>query len=125
MGLDDMLKQQIPDRAPELKQKLVSEFDELTQKDMDEASDDRRRPGRDRRSRPAEDRRASRAGRAARSEGDAEQLTLGVFARASAGNSSDAAGVVLTYRGVARVPIGGKRQALPLPRTHRFRGGFQ
>jgi predicted house-cleaning noncanonical NTP pyrophosphatase (MazG superfamily) len=40
MGLDDMLKQQIRDRAPELKQKLVSEFDELTQKDMDETGDD-------------------------------------------------------------------------------------
>jgi uncharacterized protein YjbJ (UPF0337 family) len=40
MGLDDMLKQQIRDRAPELKQKLVAEFNELTQKDMDEASDD-------------------------------------------------------------------------------------
>ena len=40
MGLDDMLKQQIRDRAPELKEKLVSEFSEVTQKDMDEASDD-------------------------------------------------------------------------------------
>ena len=40
MGLDDMLKQQIRDRAPELKQKLVNEFSEVTQKDMDEASDD-------------------------------------------------------------------------------------
>jgi ElaB/YqjD/DUF883 family membrane-anchored ribosome-binding protein len=40
VGIDDMLKQQIRDRAPELKQKLVAEFDELTQKDMDEASDD-------------------------------------------------------------------------------------
>jgi hypothetical protein len=40
MGLDDMLKQQIRDRAPELKQKLVNEFDELTQKDMDETGDD-------------------------------------------------------------------------------------
>jgi uncharacterized protein YjbJ (UPF0337 family) len=40
MGLDDMLKQQIRDRAPELKQKLVNEFSELTHKDMDEASDD-------------------------------------------------------------------------------------
>jgi hypothetical protein len=26
MGIDDMLKQQIRDRAPELKQKLVAEF---------------------------------------------------------------------------------------------------
>jgi ElaB/YqjD/DUF883 family membrane-anchored ribosome-binding protein len=40
MGIDDMLKQQIRDRAPDLKQKLVQEFDEVTQKDMDEASDD-------------------------------------------------------------------------------------
>ena len=39
MGIDDMLKQ-IRDRAPELKQKLVAEFSEVTQKDMDEASDD-------------------------------------------------------------------------------------
>ena len=40
MGIDDMLKQQIRDRAPELKQKLVAEFSEVTQKDMAEASDD-------------------------------------------------------------------------------------
>jgi predicted house-cleaning noncanonical NTP pyrophosphatase (MazG superfamily) len=40
MGIDDMLKQQIRERAPELKQKLVQEFSELTQKDMDETSDD-------------------------------------------------------------------------------------
>jgi predicted house-cleaning noncanonical NTP pyrophosphatase (MazG superfamily) len=40
MGIDDMLKKQIRDRAPELKQKLVQEFNELTQKDMDETSDD-------------------------------------------------------------------------------------
>ena len=40
MGLDDMLKQQARDRAPELKEKLVNEFSEVTQKDMDEASDD-------------------------------------------------------------------------------------
>jgi phage regulator Rha-like protein len=40
MGLDDTLKQQIRERAPELKRKLVDEFDELTHKDMDEASDD-------------------------------------------------------------------------------------
>jgi predicted house-cleaning noncanonical NTP pyrophosphatase (MazG superfamily) len=40
MGLDDMLKQQIRDRAPELKPKLVNEFSELTQKDMDETGDD-------------------------------------------------------------------------------------
>ena len=31
MGLDDMLKQQIRDRAPELKEKLVNEFSEVTQ----------------------------------------------------------------------------------------------
>jgi predicted house-cleaning noncanonical NTP pyrophosphatase (MazG superfamily) len=40
MGLDDMLKQQIRDRAPELKQKLVDEFSEVTKKDMDETGDD-------------------------------------------------------------------------------------
>ena len=40
MGIDDMLKQQIRDRAPELKQKLVNEFSEVTQKDMDETGDD-------------------------------------------------------------------------------------
>ena len=40
MGLDDMLKQQIRDRAPELNEKLVDEFSEVTHKDMDEASDD-------------------------------------------------------------------------------------
>jgi hypothetical protein len=40
MGLDDMLKSQIRNRAPELKQKLVGEFKELTQKDMDDAGDD-------------------------------------------------------------------------------------
>jgi hypothetical protein len=40
MGLDDMLKQQIRERAPELKQKLVEEFSELTHKDMEEAGDD-------------------------------------------------------------------------------------
>ena len=40
MGLDDMLKKQIRDRAPELKEKLVNEFSEATQQDMDEASDD-------------------------------------------------------------------------------------
>jgi len=40
MGLDDMLKQQIRERAPELKQRLVQEFGEVTQGDMDEASDD-------------------------------------------------------------------------------------
>jgi uncharacterized protein YjbJ (UPF0337 family) len=40
MGLDDMLKQQIRERAPEIKQKLVAEFDELTGQDMDETGDD-------------------------------------------------------------------------------------
>ena len=40
MGLDDMFKGQIRERAPELKQKLVDEFDELTHEDMDEAGDD-------------------------------------------------------------------------------------
>ena len=40
MGLDDMLKQQIRDRAPDLKRKLVDEFDELTHDDMNDASDD-------------------------------------------------------------------------------------
>jgi uncharacterized protein YjbJ (UPF0337 family) len=40
MGLDDMLKEQIRARAPELKQKLVEEFDELTHSDMRDASDD-------------------------------------------------------------------------------------
>ena len=40
MGLDDMLKQQIRDRAPELKQKLVGEFSELTHEDMEETGDD-------------------------------------------------------------------------------------
>jgi ElaB/YqjD/DUF883 family membrane-anchored ribosome-binding protein len=40
MGLDDLLKQQIRDRAPELKQRLVQEFNELTHQDMDDTSDD-------------------------------------------------------------------------------------
>ena len=40
MGLDDMLKQQIRARAPELKQKLVEEFGEVTHSDMQDASDD-------------------------------------------------------------------------------------
>jgi phage regulator Rha-like protein len=35
-----MLKQQIRERAPELKQKLVDEFSELTHKDMEVAGDD-------------------------------------------------------------------------------------
>jgi phage regulator Rha-like protein len=40
MGLDDLLKQQIRERAPELKKRLVQEFDELTHQDMDETGDD-------------------------------------------------------------------------------------
>ena len=40
MGLDDILKQQIRERAPELKQKLVDEFDELTHDDLKDAGDD-------------------------------------------------------------------------------------
>jgi uncharacterized protein YjbJ (UPF0337 family) len=40
MGLDDMPKSQIRERAPELKQRLVQEFGELTQRDMDDTSDD-------------------------------------------------------------------------------------
>jgi uncharacterized protein YjbJ (UPF0337 family) len=40
MGLDDVLKQQLRARAPEVKRRLVEEFDELTHSDMDQASDD-------------------------------------------------------------------------------------
>jgi uncharacterized protein YjbJ (UPF0337 family) len=40
MGLDDMLKEQIRSRAPELKQRLVQEFGEVTDRDMQETSDD-------------------------------------------------------------------------------------
>jgi hypothetical protein len=40
MGLDDTLRQQIRERAPELKKRLVQEFRELTDRDMDEASND-------------------------------------------------------------------------------------
>jgi phage regulator Rha-like protein len=40
MGLDDMLKQQMRERAPQLKQRLVDEFEELTHDDMKDASDD-------------------------------------------------------------------------------------
>jgi uncharacterized protein YjbJ (UPF0337 family) len=40
MGLDDMLKEQIRSRAPELKQRLVEEFGELTHSDLQDASDD-------------------------------------------------------------------------------------
>jgi len=40
MGIDDMLKQQIRERAPELKQRLVSEFSELTDKDLEDSGDD-------------------------------------------------------------------------------------
>ena len=39
MGLDDMLKQQISSRMPELKEKLVSEFGELSHSDLDGADD--------------------------------------------------------------------------------------
>jgi predicted house-cleaning noncanonical NTP pyrophosphatase (MazG superfamily) len=39
MGLDDMLKDQISSRMPELKEKLVSEFDELTHDDLEGADD--------------------------------------------------------------------------------------
>jgi hypothetical protein len=39
MGLDDMLKDQISSRMPELKDKLVSEFSELTHEDLDGADD--------------------------------------------------------------------------------------
>lgn len=40
MGLDDVLKQQIREHAPELKQRLVQEFDELTHDDMQQTGDD-------------------------------------------------------------------------------------
>jgi ElaB/YqjD/DUF883 family membrane-anchored ribosome-binding protein len=40
MGLDDMLKQQIRERAPELKQRLVDEFDEVSHDDLKDAGDD-------------------------------------------------------------------------------------
>jgi uncharacterized protein YjbJ (UPF0337 family) len=40
MGLDDMLKQQVRERAPELKEKLVSEFEELTHDDLKDTGDD-------------------------------------------------------------------------------------
>jgi ElaB/YqjD/DUF883 family membrane-anchored ribosome-binding protein len=40
MGLDDMLKQQIRSRAPELKEMLVDDFKELTHDDMKDAGDD-------------------------------------------------------------------------------------
>jgi hypothetical protein len=40
MGLDDMLKDQIRARAPELKKRLVDEYGELTHKDMESAGDD-------------------------------------------------------------------------------------
>jgi phage regulator Rha-like protein len=39
MGLDDTLKQQISARMPELKAKLVDEFDELTHDDLKGADD--------------------------------------------------------------------------------------
>lgn len=34
MGLDDTLKQQISSHVPELKEKLVNEFDQLTHDDL-------------------------------------------------------------------------------------------
>jgi phage regulator Rha-like protein len=40
MGLDDMLKDQLRQHAPEVKRQLVKEFDELTQEDMDQTGDD-------------------------------------------------------------------------------------
>lgn len=40
MGFDDLVKQQIRERAPELKKRLVDEFNELTHSDMDETGDD-------------------------------------------------------------------------------------
>jgi len=40
MGLDDMLKQQIRQHAPEIKKRLVAEFDELTEDDLKDAGDD-------------------------------------------------------------------------------------
>jgi flagellar basal body-associated protein FliL len=40
MGLDDTLKDQIRKHAPEIKEKLVAEFDELTHDDLKDAGDD-------------------------------------------------------------------------------------
>jgi hypothetical protein len=40
MGLDDTLKQQIRERAPELKQRLVQEFGEVSHEDLQGTSDD-------------------------------------------------------------------------------------
>ena len=40
MGIDDVLKQQIRERAPELKQRLVQEFEGLTHEDLRETSDE-------------------------------------------------------------------------------------
>ncbi|HEY7692864.1 MAG TPA: hypothetical protein VH816_11040 [Gaiellaceae bacterium] len=40
MGLDDMLKGQLQQRLGELKPKLVQEFDELTDQDVDDAGND-------------------------------------------------------------------------------------
>lgn len=39
MGLDDMLKQQISSRMPELKDKLVNEFGEVSHEDLEGAND--------------------------------------------------------------------------------------
>jgi len=75
MGLDDMLKQQIRARAPELKRKLVDEFSELTHKRHGRV---KRRSGRDRRPHSEQDRPAAGPGRAARHAGDATRLTPAV-----------------------------------------------
>lgn len=40
MGLDDTLKNQLRAQLRDLKPKLVQEFDELTQEDVDEAGED-------------------------------------------------------------------------------------
>jgi flagellar basal body-associated protein FliL len=39
MGLDETLKQQISSHVPELKEKLVNEFDQLTHDDLKGADD--------------------------------------------------------------------------------------
>jgi hypothetical protein len=39
MGLDDMLKDQINSRMPEIKDKLVNEFGDLTHEDLQGAND--------------------------------------------------------------------------------------
>jgi uncharacterized protein YjbJ (UPF0337 family) len=40
MGLDDVLKKQLRERLPELKSRLVDEFNELTHQDVDETGGD-------------------------------------------------------------------------------------